>query len=72
MALDVIFVSWVYCFANEEKNLVRIDDFGFDFNKISLFVLLRPAKISLMLWLYGNGSIKIAALFGSFRHTSQK
>ena len=35
-------------------------------------VLLSPAEASLMLWLYGNGSIKRAALLGYCRHTSQK
>ena len=52
--------------------VIKTDDFGLDFHKISLsLVLLRPAEMSPMLKLYGNGSIRRAAIFGTCRNTSQ-
>ena len=52
--------------------LIKIDDFGFEFHKISLSYAVEASWALLMLCLYGNGSIKRPALYGSDRHTSQK
>ena len=48
---------------------IKIDGFGFDFQKSLCLVLLRPAESSLIPWFYRNGFIKGVTGFGSYRHT---